>query len=285
MPVDVRKAIESALGVEIRRLDGLSGGCVGDVYRADLSDDRSVVVKVDSGISPRLDIEGYMLDYLREHSALPVPQVLHSTPHVLIMECLPGDSQFSAAAQDHAAALLAALHDVRGGAFGLERDTLIGGLHQANPPAPAWIPFFREHRLIAMAREAHRAGRLAKAMVARVLRFADKLDALLEEPEYPSLLHGDVWTTNVLAEGGRITGFVDPAVYYGHPEIELAFITLFGTFGDAFFRRYDELRGIRPGFFEVRRDIYNIYPLLVHVRLFGGGYVSGVERVLTHHGC
>jgi fructosamine-3-kinase len=119
----------------------------------------------------------------------------------------------------------------------------------------------------------------------RIDRFSEGLDRLIEEPDHPSLLHGDVWTTNVLAEGDRITGFFDPAVYYGHPEIELAFITLFSTFGEAFFRRYDELRGIRPGFFEVRRGIYNLYPLLVHVRLFGGGYLSGVERVLDRHGC
>lgn len=65
------------------------------------------------------------------------------------------------------------------------------------------------------------------------------------------------------------------------PEIELAFGTLFGTFGPAFFRRYGELRPLRPGFFEVRRDLYNLYPLLVHVRLFGGGYVGQVEAILS----
>ena len=110
---------------------------------------------------------------------------------------------------------------------------------------------------------------------------AAKLDVLLEEPAHPSLLHGDVWTTNVLAEENRITGFIDPAVYFGHPEIELAFISLFSTFGPAFFNRYNELRPISPDFFETRKDIYNLYPLLVHVRLFGGGYVADVESILA----
>ena len=82
-------------------------------------------------------------------------------------------------------------------------------------------------------------------MLRRIEAFCGKLDALIMEPPHPSLLHGDVWTTNVLASGGRITGFIDPAVYYGHPEIELAFTTLFGTFGDAFFKRYHELRSQR----------------------------------------
>jgi fructosamine-3-kinase len=211
--------------------------------------------------------------------------VLHSAPRLLIMEYVEGDSHFSAKAQEHAAELLAALHDVREPRFGLDEATLIGGLHQPNPRSGAWIPFFREHRIVYMANEAARAGRLDRKMVSRVMRFAEKLEDVLEEPEYPSLLHGDVWTTNVLASGGRITAFLDPAVYAGHPEIELAFITLFGTFGDAFFARYHSLRPIRAGFFEERRDIYNLYPLLVHVRLFGGGYVSGVERVIARYGC
>ena len=94
-----------------------------------------------------------------------------------------------------------------------------------------------------------------------------------------------MWSGNVLTKDGRIAGFVDPAIYYADSEIELAFSTLFSTFGDAFFRRYDELRPLRPGFFEERRDLYNLYPLLVHVRLFGGSYVGSVERALARYGC
>ena len=126
---------------------------------------------------------------------------------------------------------------------------------------------------------------MGKNTLRRIERFADNLDEWLIEPARPSLIHGDIWSTNVLASDNRITGFIDPAIYYGHPEIELAFITLFNTFGDPFFQRYDERNGIAPGFFDTRRDIYNVYPLLVHVRLFGGGYWSGIEQVLSRHGC
>ena len=93
-----------------------------------------------------------------------------------------------------------------------------------------------------------------------------------------------MWTGNILCRGDRIAGFVDPAVYYGDAEIELAFSTLFGTFGQPFFRRYQELRPLEPGFFEQRRDLYNLYPLLVHVRLFGGSYVDSVDRTLSRFG-
>ena len=88
----------------------------------------------------------------------------------------------------------------------------------------------------------------------------------------------------MLVRGGRIAGFVDPAIYCGHPEIELAFATLFGTFGEAFFEAYEGLVKLEPGFHEERREIYNLYPRLVHVRLFGSGYLSGIEATLARLG-
>ena len=88
----------------------------------------------------------------------------------------------------------------------------------------------------------------------------------------------------LLAKGDRITAFLDPAIYHADPEIELAFISLFNSFGDAFFERYAEIRPISDGFFEARRDLYSLYPLLVHVYFFGGGYLDSVRSVLTRFG-
>lgn len=261
----------------------LSGGCIGEVYRVELEDERNIVMKVADGKGATLAVEGYMLRYLRQHSRLPVPEVYHSADTLLLMEFIEGKSELDAAAQEHAAELLADLHSVRGNSFGFERDTLIGGLRQPNETSEKWIPYFREQRLLYAAHEAARVGRLPVAMLGRVERFAEQLDKWLIEPEYPSLIHGDMWTTNILAQEGQITGFLDPAIYYAHAEIELAFSTLFGTFGQPFFHRYNQLRPIESRFFEERRDIYNLYPLLVHVRLFGGGYVGAVEQILRKY--
>ena len=126
--------------------------------------------------------------------------------------------------------------------------------------------------------------RIMAAFLSRLERFGGQLDRWLAEPDQPALIHGDVWTTNVLARDGRIVAFIDPAIYFADPEIELAFTTLFGTFGEPFFKRYAELRPLRPGFLEERRDIYNLYPLLVHVRLFGGSYVHSVDSTLRRFG-
>ncbi len=282
--MDIRQVIETAVSTPVTDIAPLSGGCIGQVYRIGLRDGRRLVAKVDVGSAPRLGIEAYMLRYLASHSELPVPQVVHSEDRLLIMTFLPGDSRFPPQTQEHAAELLAALHNLSAPRYGLEQATLIGGLHQPNPWTERWLDFFREQRLLYMAGEGVKSGRLPQTVFSRLQRFCGHLDKWLAEPERPSLIHGDVWTTNVLAEGGKVTGFVDPAIYYAHPEIELAFTTLFGTFGEPFFARYQEIRPLPSGFFEERRDIYNLYPLLVHVRLFGGSYVSSVERTLRHFG-
>ncbi|MDP6927871.1 MAG: fructosamine kinase family protein, partial [Rhodospirillales bacterium] len=129
------------------------------------------------------------------------------------------------------------------------------------------------------------SGRMPTSMMSRLERLAGRLSEWIDEPCEPSLIHGDMWGGNVLCADGRITGFIDPAIYFADAEIELAFTTLFGTFGDDFFARYNEHRPLKPGFFETRRDLYNLYPLLVHVRLFGGSYVNSVETTLRRFGC
>ncbi len=274
--------IAGALGAGVVRLVPLSGGCVGDVFRADLSDGRRVVVKAgDAG--GRLDLEGWMLRTLADNQ-LPVPGVIHAVDDLLAMDYIETLGSLDESAQAHAAELLAALHARTAPAFGLERDTLIGGLHQPNAPDKNWLAFFRDRRLLHMAGEAHRAGRLPARTVARIEKLCARLTDWIPADARPSLIHGDAWGGNVLCRAGRVAAFIDPAIYYADAEIELAFGTLFGTFGRAFFRRYGELRPIRAGFFEERRDLYNLYPLLVHARLFGGGYVNDVENTLGRFG-
>lgn len=275
--------LASLIGRPITRLEPLHGGCIAEVYRLHVADGDDFVAKV-AHQDGKLHIEGAMLQYLTDHSQLPLPRVVHTSPDLLIMTHLPGNSHFGASEQEHAADLLAQLHSVTAPYFGLDFDTLIGSLHQPNPPAEAWIPFFAEHRLLYMGDVALRAGELPTRMMRRLEAFCEHLDRWLIEPDQPALIHGDMWTTNILAHQGRITGFLDPAIYYAHPEIELAFSTLFGTFSTPFFRRYDELNPISTGFFEERRDIYNLYPLLVHVRLFGVSYLDGIDNTLRRFG-
>lgn len=276
MRAELRARVEAVAGRRVTAASPLSGGCVGEVWRLDLAGGGRVVAKVGPGLEP----EGWMLRYLA--GRLPVPAVLSGEDDLLLMEWIDAGDGI---AEIHAAELLAALHGHAAQAFGLERDTVIGALPQPNPWTPRWLDFFRDHRLLSMAGEALRAGRLPASQMPRIERLAGRLASWIDEPDAPSLIHGDAWGGNVLCRAGRVAAFIDPAVYYADAEIELAFGTLFGTFGRDFFRRYHELRPIRAGFFEERRDLYNLYPLLVHVRLFGGGYVGAVDRTLSRFGC
>jgi fructosamine-3-kinase len=274
------EGIEEHLGERLRSARPMGGGCIGEVYKVELGDGTTLVAKVDREGASHLEREAYMLRYLRERSELPVPEVYHGSKTLLLMEFVEGSSRFPAGAERHAAELLARLHSITAGAYGHERDTLIGSLDQPNPWTESWIDFFREQRLLYLARVAHDAGALPAEDLKRIGRLAERLDGHLEEPERPSLIHGDVWSANVLAKGDRITAFLDPAIYHADPEIELAFISLFHSFGEPFFERYAEIRGIRAGFFEERRELYNLYPLLVHVYFFGGGYLDSVRSTL-----
>jgi fructosamine-3-kinase len=280
----VAEGVEAHLGERMISVRPLGGGCIGEVYRAELEEGPPLVAKVDREGESHLEREAYMLRYLRKKSELPVPKVYYGSQTLLLMEFIEGSSHFSTEAEHHAADLLAALHGITADAYGHEGDTLIGALDQPNPPTKSWAEFFRDHRLLYIANVAHEAGRLPVEDLLRVQRLSEALDELIEDPNPPSLIHGDVWSANVLAKGDRVTAFLDPAIYFADPEIELAFISLFDSFGRSFFDRYQEIRPMRDGFFEVRSDLYNLYPLLVHTYYFGGGYLGSVRNTLDRFG-
>lgn len=280
----LQRQIMALFGVPAAQISPLSGGMIGQVYQASLIDGRVIVVKTNANPAASLATEGFMLNYLAQNSRLPVPEVFHADKHWLIMAHIPTKGPINKSAQEHAADLLADLHRVTAPQYGLEQDTLIGALPQPNPFSTSWVSFFRDHRLRYMSHVAYQVGNLPSELYSRLERFAGRIERWLSEPSRPALLHGDIWGGNVLAHNGKIAAFIDPAIYYGHPEIELAFISLFNTFGDTFYKHYHAQNPIAAGFFEERCAIYNLYPLLVHVRLFGGSYVSSVEQTLRRFG-
>jgi fructosamine-3-kinase len=279
---DLENRVAAAIGRDptaVTALVELEGGMIGRVVRAELAEDGSVVAK--TGPTP-LSVEARMLRAL-SRAGLAVPEVYHASDDLLVMEHVEGRSEFTPAAERDAADRLARLHAHDAEAFGFPFDTLTGLVRQPNPWTDSWIEFFGEHRLRHVAGLAREGGELSVEGFDRVVKLVDDLDALLSEPDSPSLIHGDVWTTNVLADGERVRAFLDPATYYAHPEVELAYIRWTGTFGEPFFERYRELRGVDPGF-EERYGVYVCYPLLVHVHLFGGRYGRELDRTLGELG-
>ena len=283
MQAELKREIEKITGRTILATQPLAGGMISQVLRIDQSAGESLVAKVGDG-KHDLRIEGFMLRYLRRHTQLPVPHVLHEAQDLLLMEYIAGESRLDDESLRHLGTLLASCHRVASSSYGLERDTLTGPLHQPNTPSQTWIPFFREQRLHYMIGVARNVGQLPGELETRLLKFADALGSFLIEPDQPALIHGDMWRTNVLVRAGRVCGIIDPALYYAHHEVELAYMTLFDGVGEAFFAAYQEQTAIDEDFFKVRRHIYNLYPLLVHVTIFGAKYLPPLHESLARFG-
>lgn len=181
---------------------------------------------------------------------------------------------------------LAAMHAaptgafVPGGTFGFREDNVIGTTKQINTPADSWVEFFRERRLRPQLEWAKTC--FGPEELRRFDRLFDTLGDYLPEPEYPSLLHGDLWGGNVMTGPDGRAWLIDPAVSVGHREADLAMTELFGGFSRAFYDAYEEAAPLQPGYRE-RRDLYNLYHLLNHLNLFGGSYYGSVVSVLRKY--
>lgn len=178
---------------------------------------------------------------------------------------------------------LAAMHQtdasafVESGAFGFYEDNFIGARPQDNAPAATWVEFFRDKRLAPQFKAA--ASNFSKEEMSRATKLLDHLDDFLIEPKKPSLVHGDLWSGNVMAGPDGKAMLIDPAAYVGHAEADLAMTELFGGFSPEFYQAYREANPLEPGY-EKRRDLYNLYQLLNHLNLFGKNYLGPVLSVV-----
>ena len=175
---------------------------------------------------------------------------------------------------------LAQMHQQQCRQFGFVEDNFCGPSHQANPLMSDGFAFFREARLLPQLNRARDEGLLQRSDARAVERIADGLSKWIPE-QPPALLHGDLWSGNVLFDesGGWL---IDPAAHWGWPEADLAMTTLFGGFDTAFYEGYEETRQLQPGWRD-RCPIYNLYHLLNHLNIFGGSYLSQIKAVLNRY--
>ena len=165
--------------------------------------------------------------------------------------------------------------------YGFPEDNFIGAGEQENTPEESWVVFFRDHRLKP---QFQRADSWFESSDRKKIRhLLDHLEDYLPEPAFPSLLHGDLWSGNYLVGNDGEAWLIDPAVYVGHAETDLAMTELFGGFPQRFYGAYNEANPIDSGYRE-RRDLYNLYHLLNHLNLFGGGYLGSVREILRVFG-
>ena len=286
--MQARELIEHALGEPIARMSALTGGCVAEVYRVRTAGGLDLAVKVETGPQPGLDLEAAMLGVLAEHA--PTPAIVASGPRVLALRYIAHAGGPTPAGERRLAEIVAGLHAVTGPAYGFAADTRIGPIRLANGWHDDWGRWYVEGRLRPVVALAERRGALPRAFADRFEAFAERIDRILggpggEGPGVPSLIHGDLWAGNILWQGGLPVALIDPSAQWADPEFELAFIDLMGGVSGVFWERYGQLRPIRAGFRERRIHAYQVFPLVVHAALFGGGYgpqaLALLERAMS----
>ena len=260
--IDLPAAGAKLLGGSVQRADAIHGGDLSDVFRVTLEDGREVIVK--GGRSPA--VEAAMLRAIVESGA-PAPRVFAADDTALVMEFV--DAQGGAAWRSLGSEL-AKLHAAAGHRFGWPEDYAFGPVAIPNRWSDSWPDFWGEHRLLTHL--PHVSADLGK----RLVTLSDELGSLLPTRPTASLLHGDLWSGNVMFDGGRLAALIDPACYYGHSEVDFAMLELFGGPSKDFYTAYGPLEAGRAD----RLPIYQLWPALVHLRLFGAGYRPFVERLL-----
>jgi fructosamine-3-kinase len=260
------RRVGAILAIPEERLERLAGGDLSEVLMARRPDGRATVAKGGAAVGT----EAGMLRALAG-AGVPVPAVEGEHEGVLLLEYVPNDRVFSPAAWASIGEALRLLHDRHGESYGWPVDYRIGTVDIDNRQRREWPAFWGEQRLVAA------AGVLDRPWRERVERLAGRLSDLLPAAPPPSFLHGDLWGGNILVREGRLAALIDPACYHGDAEVDLAMLCLFDSPPAAFWEAYG---GPAPGW-EERRCVYQLFPALLHLRLFGGSYAGMVDRLLS----
>ena len=265
----------------------VAGGDINEAYALKLDDGTTLFMKSNSLNS----LENFMaeaagLEAIRATGAIGVPDVLGAGTDTgfsfLLLAYIRGGRRIGHYWETFAEEL-AAMHRAGPygfGKYGFEGDNWIGARKQVNTPYDEWVPFFRDCRLALQIRSAENY--LLAEDMRRAGYLLDHLDRFLVEPERPSLVHGDLWSGNMITGDDGKGWLIDPAVYYGHPEIDIAMTELFGGFPQAFYDAYKDTGMLQPGYGD-RKDLYNLYQLLNHLNMFGRGYLYDVRRILKKY--
>ena len=284
-------AVKSIKGesVSIESEERIRGGDVNEAWKLHLSDGTELFMKTNGNRNADFfKAEGDGIKAIADTNTIAVPKIYgYGTDEernlsFLIMEVIAkaekGENFWSNFAES-----LAAMHKspteqfVTGGKYGLFEDNYIGAGKQINTPKDTWVEFFAECRLKVMYERVKDV--LADADRNRIEYILSEPEKYLVEPLRPSLVHGDLWSGNFIVGADGRAWLMDPAVYVGNAEVDIAMTELFGGFRFEFYQEYHKVGLIMPGY-EDRRDIDNLYHMLNHVNLFGRAYLGSVHTLL-----
>jgi fructosamine-3-kinase len=267
---------------EIQSALPVSGGSINEAYQLKTNCGNFFVKYNDASRYPEMfEKEALGLKLLGNAGVIQVPEVLmvdQDANHAFLLLEYVDSAGKKANFWEDFAGKLAALHHQKAKRFGLDHDNYMGSLSQRNTMHDEWAEFFIMERLEPQVKLGRESGSISRGDVSAFERLYKRLDEIFPKTK-PSLLHGDLWSGNFMVGANGLACIIDPAVYYGHPEIDIAMTTLFGGFSNVFYEEYHVHNPLEKGW-QNRLPIINLYPLMIHVNLFGGGYLHSVHETL-----
>ncbi len=277
--VSFHKYLIQLIGREVKQLHSLSGGDINQAFQIEFSSGAPLFLKTNPNVDRDFfQAEADGLDALRKSKTLLVPKCIAIDDfdgyHFLILEYLLQSTQRDYPALGRG---LAELHLCSHDYYGWEKDNYIGSLEQTNAFLKDWPEFYAEYRILALSQKAFNAGYINRQDLKAIESFLYRYPELIPK-EKPALVHGDLWSGNVLYTNEGSPALIDPAVYYGHREMDLAMMHLFGGFPQAVFDSYTAHYPLE-GDWQSRIKYQQLYPLLVHLVLFGTSYRSACREI------
>lgn len=282
IPDRIRSVIELKLDDEIISSKTQSGGDINNASIIKLSDGESLFLKWNSSAPDHMfETESKGLKILSDaNTDLVIPEVVEVGKNFLLLSLLIPGSGNSGSAYGFGTEL-AKLHQHSFETFGLNHDNFIGKLPQRNHQRQNWADFFVSERIEPQIKVGIQTGKFESDLIP-IVDVLHKTVQDLFPNEQPALLHGDLWSGNYMFTKSGAASIYDPAVYYGHREMDIAMTRLFGGFSSDFYEGYNLEYALADGF-EDRIEVCNLYPVLVHANLFGGGYVRRANEILRQY--
>jgi fructosamine-3-kinase len=269
-------------GLSIQKIERVSGGDINSAFCLH-TNSQKYFLKVNSASAYKnmFAKEAKGLAALSDACSLQIPKVIRhgsvNDEQYLLLEWLERGSPSKNFWEDFGASL-ALMHKAPQNYFGFEEDNFIGSLEQKNSKKNSWSQFYAEERILPLIKKLADSKVISKDDVAAAEKFGSRLNSFFPE-EGPSLLHGDLWSGNFMCASNGKACIFDPAVYYGHREMDIGMTKLFGGFDDRFYDAYNSVFPLEKGW-EKRMPLAQLYPLLVHAVLFGGNYLRAALRVV-----
>jgi len=283
----IKSKIEKELNSKIIDSQSLSGGCISNAYKIKTNSGEIYFLKYNSSLSGDIFIkEAHGLQELNKAEVIKIPKVIcYDEEYILLEQITSADKQKNFS--EDFGSKFALLHKFTNEVYGFYENNYIGSNPQVNISEENeknnWTKFYFNKRILFQLQLAEEIDNSTPELRKAIAELENKIDSIVDDNgERPSLLHGDLWGGNYLIDKNGFACLIDPAVYYGNREADLAMTKLFGGFDSRFYEAYNEVFPLADGY-EYRENIYKLYHVLNHLNLFGGGYYSQAMNLIRYY--